>query len=119
MEPILRPPEPADDPLEALLRAAPRAIPDDGFTDRVCAALPPREAGVARARGLVLAGALLLGCVLAWLAWSDLDPTLPVAVAETLLGWKIEPWHGLVFVIAVSAWAVGRDAREDAANAGL
>jgi hypothetical protein len=112
MEPILTPPEPADDPLDALLRAAPRAIPDNGFSERVCAALPPREAGVGRVRRLVLTGALLLGCVFAWLAWSLMDPALPVALADAVRGWKLEAWQALLVVIAVSAWAVGRDARE-------
>ena len=119
MDPILTPPEPADDPLDALLRAAPRAIPDNGFTDRVCAALPSREAGVARARRLVLSGALLLGCLLAWLAWSRLDPALPVALADAARGWNFEAWHALILVIVLSAWVVGRDAREGAAVAGV
>ena len=118
MEPTLTSPEPADDPLEALLRAAPRAIPDNGFTDRVCAALPPRGAGMARARRLVLSGALLMGCLLAWLAWSRLDPTLPVVLVDAARGWNFEPWDGLLFVIALSAWAVGRDEREGGVIAG-
>jgi hypothetical protein len=117
---MLTPPEPADDSLEALLQSAPRAIPDDGFTARVCGALPPREAGVhSLARRLVLSGALLLGCLVAWVAWSRIDPTLPVAVADAALGWKFEPWHALLFVIALSAWAVGRDARDGSAIAGV
>jgi anti-sigma factor RsiW len=118
MEPTLTSPEPADDPLEALLRAAPRAIPDNGFTTRVCAALPPRGASAAGARRLVLSGASLMGCLLAWLAWSRLDPTWPVALVAAARGWSFAPWHGLLFVIALSAWAVIRDAREGGVIAG-
>jgi hypothetical protein len=44
--------------------------------------------------------------------WSRLDPILPVVLVDAARGWSIEPWHGLLFVIALSAWAVDRDARE-------
>jgi hypothetical protein len=104
--------ESGDDGLEALLCAAPRAIPDNGFSERVCAALPPREGAIARTRRFVLSGALLLGLLLAWLAWSLMDPALPAALADAVRGWKLEPWHALLVVIALSAWAVGRDAKE-------
>jgi hypothetical protein len=108
MKPMLTPPEPADDPLEALLRAAPRTIPDDGFTDRVCAALPPRSSRVAWMRWLVLSGALLLGCLLAFPAWSRIDLILANATQE----WTFEPWQALIVITALSAWGIAFDARE-------
>jgi len=116
---MLTPPEPDDDTLDALLQSAPRAIPDDGFTARVCAALPPRKASVPPARRLLLSGALLLGCLVAWMAWSRIDPTLPTALADAARGWSFEPWQALIFVIALSAWAVARDAREGDVVAGV
>ena len=116
---MLTPPEPTDDPLEALLRATPRTIPDDGFTDRVCAALPPRTSKVAWMRWLVLSGALLLGCLLALPAWSRIDLTPLLALANAPRGWSFELWHALLVIIALSAWAVIRDAREGESSAGL
>jgi hypothetical protein len=116
MESTLTPPEPSEDPLEMLLRAAPPAIPDNGFTARVCAALPPRETSVPPvARRLVLCGALLVGCLLAGLACSRFDPALPVAIVNAAREWKFELWQALLFVIALSAWAVARDEQPDAA----
>lgn len=109
MEPTLTPPDPADDPLEALLRAAPQPIPDDGFTARVCAALPPRGSRAPNAaRWLVLSAALALGCLLSWVVWSSIDPTL----VDFIGGWKLELWQAFVVVILVSAWAIGRDEPE-------
>ena len=105
---MLTPPEPTDDPLEALLRAAPRTIPDDGFTDRVCAALPPRSSRVAWMRWLVLSGALLLGCLLAFPAWSGID----LMLANATRGWTFEPWQALIVITALSAWGIAFDARE-------
>jgi len=114
MEPTLTPLDPADDPLEALLREAPTPIPDNGFTARVCAALPRRRPSVLPAmRWLLLSGALLLGCLLTWLIWSSIDPSLPSTLADAMHGWKLEPWHALLCVIAVSVWAVARNERED------
>ena len=109
---MLTPPEPADDPLEALLRAAPRPIEDDGFTDRVCAALPPRKSRVEWTRWLVLSGTLLLGLLLAWPVWSRIDLTPLLALANAPRWWTFELWHALLVIIALSAWAVIRDARE-------
>ena len=84
--------------------------PDNGFAARVCAALPPRKACVPPAtRRLVLSGALLPGCLLSSLAWSRLGVELPGALLETVRGWNLEPWHALLLVIALSAWAIGRD----------
>jgi hypothetical protein len=118
MEPTLTPSDPAGDPLETLLRAAPPAIPDHGFTARVCAALPPRKAVPPVTRRLVLSGALLLGCLLSSLAWSRLGVELPGTLMETVRGWNLEPWHALLIVIAFSAWAISQDTKEGAVIAG-
>ncbi len=105
MEPTLTPPDPTDDPLEALLRAAPPPIPDDGFTLRVRAALPPRETPLPQhLRWPVLAGAGLLGCALAWVVLSPAEPALPQAAIAAVPGWLSEPWHALAILFVLTVW---------------
>ena len=117
MEPTLTPPDTTDDPLEALLRAAPPRIPDDGFTARVCAALPPREdSAPLRVRRLVLAGAVLLGCAVAWWVLSNSEPALPDLGFAALQEWMIEPSHTLPILLVLTIWgifAVSRNESEE------
>jgi len=117
MEPTLTPPDPTDDPLEALLRAAPPPIPDDGFTARVCAALPPREVPVPlRVRCLVLAGAALLGCAAACWVLAHAEPSTPDAAFAAAQEWMTEPWHTLPILLVLMIWgtfAVSRNEWED------
>jgi hypothetical protein len=97
MKPL--PAAPAEDPLDALLRAPRPAIPDDGFTGRVLAALPPRPAPAPRIwdlRTAILLGATVVGCLLfGWLG-------LPA-----LLAWPVEsPLPALLPVLAAAAAAL-------------
>jgi len=115
MEPTLTPSDPADDPLDALLRTPPQPIPDNGFTERVCAALPPRPVRPRPAiRWLLLSGALLLGCLFSWVIWSGIDPSLTARLAEAARTWKLETWHALVLTVALCVWTLSREGREDA-----
>jgi hypothetical protein len=111
MEPTLT--DPTDDPLETLLRAAPPAIPDDGFTSRVCAALPSRESAVPRfVRWAVLAGAALLGCALTVRILSLADLSLAQTIFDAVRGWRFELWQALLIFVVASIWgtiAVTRD----------
>ena len=82
MEPIdLNSPAPDTEAirLAALLRDAAAQLPDDGFSARVLAALPPPAAAPARGRRLAAALGATAGCVfVAWrgLAWSDVGAAL-------------------------------------------
>ena len=69
-----------DPRLEALLRQSSAPLPDDGFSTRVLAALPPRTAPRSSYRlAWCLAGAVA-GCAVAWFdsaAWANGAFTLP------------------------------------------
>lgn len=99
-------PQPGD-PLEAFLLEAQEHIPDEGFTARVIASLPPRRRPGLRRAG-ILASATLVGAALAvgqlpppslvseMLAWGwraagpHLIPLLlPVLLAVVALGWSV------------------------------
>ncbi|MCX6954018.1 MAG: hypothetical protein NTV51_17860 [Verrucomicrobia bacterium] len=92
MEPANRtpPPDHGDDRLEALLRAPASALPDDGFSARVLAALPPpdRASHVARASVAQWCGFLAALATLAALTaaapWMELQTAFaPVSVSFT------------------------------------
>lgn len=83
MEPDdLKSPPPADDQLETWLRAnaAATPLPDDGFTRRVLASLPPpARAGMPRRAAFCLAGTVA-GLVLPWLTGTRLPDVAANAV---------------------------------------
>jgi len=94
-----------EDPIEALLRGQNRYIDDDGFTQRVIAALPRRRCTWLRPACLL--GSAAIGWVLAilWLPWKNLPP-LTVAVLRSLDPQVLTPWV-LVLTVCVSLlWAI-------------
>jgi hypothetical protein len=90
--------------LDALLREADEYLPDEGFTARVLAALPPRRRRGWR-RTLILAGASLVAGALA--AWQLPSPSL---VSEMLAwGWRAAAPHlfGLLLPVLLALAALG------------
>ena len=107
-------PLPSDrDQLEAWLSAkAPVAsLPDEGFTARVLAALPPPQSSFSWHRLLLYATGTLSGLAVAW--WQRSREPDPVSIASwwngvwaqtvSLLG---DPWWSLTFAGAIVAAAV-------------
>jgi hypothetical protein len=107
MNPPPAPSRPPDDPLDALLREADEYIPDEGFTRRVMAALPPRRRREWRRAGILAGATLLGGALAAWqlpapaavselaaMDWRAAAPQLiqlllPVLTALAALGWSL------------------------------
>jgi hypothetical protein len=104
----------ADDPLEARLREANDHLPDNGFTARVMAALPPRRRPV-RTRRLILSVATLLGASLtAWWMPSANDMLEAVSIGNG--PFKLQYWFALlpVFTAGISLfWGMLAIAREE------
>ncbi len=102
------------DPLDALLRESEAHIPDDGFTARVLAALPPRR----RFDPLRLA---FFGA--AWLAGAVILVLRAPAVAPTAIAFLQHARHGelallfasapIVFAAGCLAWALASWAIEE------
>ena len=114
MEPANLTPLPPDrDPLEAWLSAkAPVApLPDEGFTARVLAALPPPQGSFPWHRLLLYTTGTLSGLAVAW--WqggSGLNPA-PIltwwnAVAAQTVRLLADPWWSLALAGAIVAAAV-------------
>ena len=117
MEPTNLTPLPSDrDPLEAWLSAkAPVApLPDEGFTARVLAALPPPQGSFPWHRLLLYTTGTLSGLAVAWWPaggapnpvpisnwWSGVSTQIVTTVS--LLG---DPWWSLAFAGAIVAAAV-------------
>ncbi len=112
MEPANLNPPPNDDAhLAALLRQNHTDLPDDGFTARVLAALPPRAPRSApifeqpAARAIVFSLAALAGLAFAFaqgLTWETITaiiPTLQQAAASTSVS-LADPTPSLAFLIA-------------------
>jgi hypothetical protein len=117
MEPANLTPLPPDrDPLEAWLSAkAPVApLPDEGFTARVLAALPPPQRSFSWSRVLLYAGGTLGGLAVAW--WRAGGAPNPVPISTwwngvltqivSLLSFLSDPWWSLTFTAAIVAAAV-------------
>ena len=93
------------DPIDTQLREQNTHINDDGFTQRVIAALPRRRR--AWLRPALLLGSAAIGWVLAvlWLPWKNLPP-LDLSVLRSLDPQVLTPWV-LVLTVAVSlVWAL-------------
>jgi len=110
-------PLPSDrDPLEAWLSAkAPGApLPDEGFTARVLAALPPPQNSFSWHRLLLYVTGTLGGLAVAW--WQGGGGTDPVSISNwwngvlaqtvNLLSFFNDPWWSLTFAGAIVAAAV-------------
>ena len=93
------------DPIDALLREQNAYVNDDGFTQRVIAALPRRRH--AWLRSTFLLGAAAVGWVLAilWLPWKNLPP-LDLSALLSLNSQVLTPWVIVLSVAASLVWAV-------------
>lgn len=95
------------DPIDALLREQNNHIDDDGFTNRVLMALPPRRR--IWVRPLFLLGAAAIGSVLAirWLPWDNLSaPDLSALLSlnpQVLMPWLVVFSVAAALVCAVVA----------------
>ena len=80
-------------------------IDDNGFTQRVIAALPPRRH--TWLRPVLLLGSAAVGIVLAiqWLPWSNLPP-LDMSALLSLNPQVLSPWIVVLSVAASLIWAV-------------
>jgi hypothetical protein len=113
MEPAhLNSPSPDDTQLDEWLRAnatvAP--LPDAGFSQRVLAALPSRQAPIAWRRALLCVAGALAGAVIAqhergWPQWSDLAQPL-VDAARAASAFFADPWRCAALAVAMMAAAV-------------
>jgi hypothetical protein len=118
MEPAnLNPSTPDDARLEALLRQDRTPLPDDGFSQRVLALLPPRQRRRADWRRLCLyAAGAVAGLVIAYPHNHQLSPltaftvSLSHALAPLSHSWA-GLWLGLVALAIVYAFSTG-DAEE-------
>jgi hypothetical protein len=117
MEPANLTPLPPDrDPLEAWLSAkVPVApLPDEGFTARVLAALPPPPSTFSWHRLLLYAGGTLSGLAVAWWRAGGAPNPVPTSswwngvLAQTvsMLSFLSDPWWSLAFAGAMVAAAV-------------
>ena len=113
MEPanVNPPPDPDEARLESLLRGAPMALPDDGFSTRVLAALPPPARTPARRSHLAwCTAAAALGTVLALVIaapWSAMHDTWrPVLSALAPLGANLADPAVLAALLVATASAV-------------
>jgi hypothetical protein len=114
MEPAnLTPLPPERDPLEAWLSAkAPVApLPDEGFTTRVLAALPPPQNSFSWGRLLLYAAGALSGLAVAWWHGSGGPSPAPIftwwnGVAAQTVNLLADPWWGLALAGAIVAAAV-------------
>jgi hypothetical protein len=100
------------DPVESWLRAkAVDPLPDNGFSARVIAALPPSPASFSWRRLLLCAGGTLCGLAFAWSQggdWPDgatLARLWNVSVTETVQLLE-NPWWSLAFASVIVAAAV-------------
>jgi hypothetical protein len=100
----MNPPEDKD-PIDMQLREQTPYIDDNGFTQRVIAALPPRRR--TWLRPVVLLGSAAAGIVLAiqWLPWSSLPP-LNMSALLSLNPQVLSPWLVVLSVLASLVWAV-------------
>jgi len=93
------------DPIDTLLREQNRHVDDDGFTQRVMAALPRRRQTWLRTAWLL--GSAAIGWVLAvlWLPWKNLPP-LDWRALLSLNPQVLTPWVLVVTVAASLVWAM-------------
>jgi anti-sigma factor RsiW len=100
----MNPPE-EKDPIDTQLREQTPYIDDNGFTQRVIAALPPRRR--TWLRPVLLLGSAAVGIVLAiqWLPWSDLPP-LDMSALLSLNSQILSPWVVMLSVMTSLFWAV-------------
>jgi hypothetical protein len=100
----MNPPE-DNDPIDMQLREQTPYIDDNGFTQRVIAALPPRR--LTWLRPVLLLGSAAVGIVLAirWLPWSNLPP-LDMSALLSLNPQVLSPWMVVLSVAASLIWAV-------------
>ena len=99
----MNPPE-EKDPVDTQLREQNTYINDDGFTQRVVAALPRRRRPWLRSA--LLLGSAAIGWVLAvlWLPWKSLPPLDP-SVLRSLDPQVLTPWVLVLTVAACLVWA--------------
>jgi len=93
------------DSIDALLREQSPYVDDDGFTQRVIAALPRRRR--AWLRPTLLLGAAAIGWILAvlWLPWRSLPP-LDLSALLSLNLQVLMPWVLVLTVGASLVWAI-------------
>jgi hypothetical protein len=92
------------DPLDALLREQDAHIDDNGFTQRVLTALPPRRRAWLRPAVLLGATAFGSGLAIRWLPWESL--ALPdLSALFSLNSQVLLPWLLVLSVMASLAWA--------------
>jgi hypothetical protein len=114
MEPAnLTPLPPERDPLEAWLsaKASVAPLPDEGFTARVLAALPPPQSSFSWGRLLLYATGALSGLAVAWwrggggLSPAPISSWWSTVVAQTV-SLLADPWWSLALAGAIVAAAV-------------
>ena len=117
MEPIdLNPSDPADRSLDALLREQTQiggTLPDDGFSARVLAALPPKTENFSRLRdwlgfGLIAALSLALGTN-GIPEEVRTDAALPGSVLAPVVTALTDPALLLVLAVSAGVWVVTFD----------
>jgi hypothetical protein len=94
-----------NDPIDTLLREQTPYFDDNGFTQRVIAALPRRRR--AWLRPALLLGSTVIGWVLAvfWLPWENLLP-LNLSAFLSLNPQVLMPWVLVLTVAASLVWAL-------------
>jgi hypothetical protein len=93
------------DPIDMLLREQDTYLDDNGFTQRVMAALPRRRRSWLRPAFLL--GSAAIGWVLAvlWLPWANL-PRLSLSAVVSLNSHVLMPWAMMLTVAASVVWAM-------------
>jgi hypothetical protein len=107
-----------DDPIDKLLHAAPAPVPDDGFTARVTASLPPPRRG-APFRPLAAALGAFAGFVFAFAGWTpgaavSADLARLAGACDEVTRQFSQPWGtvalGVIFFSVMFAWRTRRRA---------
>ena len=92
--------------LEKMLREHPsHYIDDDGFTSRVVSALPPRSNHGERMRTVLILGAALIGCLMAFLMIEPLTVESLSELLSPLIAFALSPIPGTGAVLQYGSLA--------------